>query len=212
MSSTTEVLNVQLRDQTGTAASVRLRRAGLVPAVLYGHGEANRHLAIPSSEIAAALRHQSKMVQLKGAVSDTALVSDVQLDHLGMHVLHLDLVRVNIAEMVELEVPINFHGEAVGTRNGGVFFENLHAVTVRCAAGSIPEAITLEVNDMDVDDQKTVADLTLPQGVELVTPGDTVLCNVQVVHEATEAAAEAAAESPQLVGEEPAENSSGDAS
>ena len=178
MSAKAEVLNVQLREQTGTAAAVRLRRTGMVPAVLYGHGEANRHLAIPSSDIQAAIRNHSKTVTLQGAVSDTALVSHVQYDHLGINVLHLDLVRVNLREMVEVELLTVLHGDAVGLRNGGILLENLHSVTVRCPAGQIPETLLLDVSDLDVGGQKIAGDLVLPEGVELVTPAETVIANI----------------------------------
>ncbi len=178
MSAKAEVLNVQLREQTGTAAAVRLRRTGMVPAVLYGHGEANRHLAIPSADIQAAIRNHSKTVTLQGAVSDTALLSHVQYDHLGINVLHLDLLRVNLRETVEVEVPIALHGDAVGVRSGGILLENLHSVAVRCPAGQIPETLQLEVSDLDVGGQKVAADLVLPEGVELVTPAETVIAHI----------------------------------
>jgi large subunit ribosomal protein L25 len=179
VSAKAEVLNVQLREQVGTAASVRLRRSGMVPAVLYGHGEANRHLAIPKNELQLAIRNHSQTVSLQGAVSDTALMSNVQFDHLGINVLHLDLIRVNLQESVEVEVPISHHGDAVGTRSGGILLENVHTVVVRCSAGSIPEKLVLEISDLELGQQKTAGDLTLPQGVELVTPSDVVIARVE---------------------------------
>ena len=179
MSAKAEVLNVQLREQVGTAASVRLRRSGMVPAVLYGHGEANRHLAIPKNELQLAIRNHSKTVSLQGAVSDTALMSNVQFDHLGINVLHLDLIRVNLQESVEVEVPISHHGDAIGARSGGILLENVHSVLVRCSAGDIPEKLVLEIGDLELGQQKTAGDLQLPQGVELITPADVVIARVE---------------------------------
>ncbi len=179
MSVTSEVLNVQLRDCTGTAASVRLRRTGMVPAVLYGHGEANRHLAIPGDQVATAIRNHSKTVTLQGAISDTALVSNVQFDHLGIRVLHLDLIRVNLKEKVEVEVPISLLGDSVGVRNGGMLLENMHSVTVRCPAGEIPESLSVDVSDLDLDQQRIAGELELPAGVELVTPPESVITHVE---------------------------------
>lgn len=179
MNASSEVLHVELRDQTGTAASVRLRRAGMVPAVLYGHQEENRHLAIPASEVKAALRHHSKTVTLQGAVSDTALVSQVQFDHLGINVLHLDLVRVNLREKVEVEVSVSLQGESIGVKSGGILLENVHSVTVRCSAGEIPDSLVLDVNDLDVGGNKTAGDLILPPGVELVTSPEVVVAHIE---------------------------------
>lgn len=179
MSAKAEILNVQLREQTGTAASIRLRRQGMIPAVLYGHGEENRHLAVVGTDVLTAIRNRSKMVSLRGAVSDTAVVSHVQYDHLGIDILHLDLVRVNVREMVEVELWISLHGEAIGVRNGGILLENLHSVMVRCPAGSIPESLVLDVSDLDLGGQKIASDLELPEGVELVTPPETVITRIE---------------------------------
>jgi large subunit ribosomal protein L25 len=179
VSAKSEVLNVQLRDLTGTTASIRLRASGMIPAVLYGHGEANRHLAIPKTEVKSLLRHHSKTVTLQGAISDTALVSEVQFDHLGIEVLHLDLVRVNLQEKVEVEVSIALHGDSIGVRSNGVLLENMHSVLVRCPAGSIPDSLTLDVSDLDVGGHKTAGNLVLPEGVELVTPADAVVAHIE---------------------------------
>ncbi len=151
----------------------------MVPAVLYGHGEANRHLAIAKSELQTAIRNHSKTVTLQGAVSDTAMLSHVQFDHLGINVLHLDLIRVNLREMVEVEVVTVLHGDAVGLRSNGILLENLHSVVVRCPAGQIPESLVLEVADLDVGGQKVAGDLVLPEGVELVTPAETVIAHIE---------------------------------
>lgn len=179
MSAKSEVLNVQLREQTGTTASVRLRSSGLIPAVLYGHGEANRHLAIPRTEVSSLLRHHGRTVQLAGAVSDTALISQIQYDHLGIEVLHLDLIRVNLKEKVDVEVAIAMHGEPIGVRNGGVLLDNTRAILIRCSAGSIPETVVLDISDLDLGQQKTAADITLPAGVELAAPPETVVVRVE---------------------------------
>jgi len=179
VSAKSEVLNVQLRDLTGTTASIRLRASGMVPAVLYGHGEANRHLAIPKTEVKSLLRHHSKTVTLQGAISDTALVSEVQFDHLGIEVLHLDLVRVNLQEKVEVEVSISLHGDSVGARSGGVLLENMHSVVVSCPAGEIPETLLLDVTDLDIGGHLTAGNLVLPAGVELVTSAEAVVAHIE---------------------------------
>lgn len=179
MSAKTDVLHVELREKTGTLATVRLRRTGMVPAVLYGHGQATQHLSIASSEIKTLLRHHGKAVTLDGAVSDTALVSDMQFDALGIEVLHLDLIRVNLQERVTLTVPVHLSGDAVGARSGGVLLENMHEVEIRCSAGAIPEFLLLNVSDLEIGGHKTAGDLTLPEGVELVTSREVVVAHIE---------------------------------
>lgn len=183
----TDVIQATKRTSTGTAATIRLRREGNVPAVLYGHGEGNEHLAIPAIQVKGLLRHHSKMVKLTGDVNETALVSEMQWDALGIEVLHLDLIRVNLKEKVELTVAVETHGEAVGTREGGILLENVHEVEIRCSAGSIPESLILDINDLHVGQHATASDLQLPEGVELITPGDTVIAHVEEPRETLDA-------------------------
>ncbi|MCM2371542.1 50S ribosomal protein L25 [Aporhodopirellula aestuarii] len=179
----TDVIQATKRDSTGTAATIRLRRNGLVPAVLYGHGEANEHLAIPATQVKSLLRHHSKMIKLTGDVDENALVSEMQWDALGIEVLHLDLIRVNLKEKVEVTVAIETHGEAAGTREGGILIENLHEVDIRCSAGAIPENLVVDINDLHLGQNVTASDLQLPEGVELITPGDTVIAHVETPRE-----------------------------
>jgi len=175
----TDVIQATKRDSTGTSSTIRLRREGNVPAVLYGHGEANEHLAIPATQVKGLLRTHSKMVKLTGDVNETALISEMQWDALGIEVLHLDLIRVNIQEKIELTVSIHTHGEAIGTREGGILLENVREVEIRCSAGSIPENLALDVNGLHLGQNATAADLQLPEGVELITPADTVIAHIE---------------------------------
>ncbi len=175
----TDVLQVEKREKTGSTATRRLRQSGLVPAVLYGHGQATESLSIPASQVKMLLRHHGKTVELDGAVKDTAIVRDMQWDPLGIEVLHMDLMRVDLTEKVEVTVAIHVHGDPIGVREGGILIENHHDVEIRCSAGSIPESIGLNVSDLHLGKSLTAADLELPAGVELVTPADTVVAHVE---------------------------------
>jgi large subunit ribosomal protein L25 len=174
-----EVLQVEKRERVGSMASRRLRRSGRVPAVLYGHGEESEHLSIAAIQVQTLIRMHSKTVELAGDVKDTALVSQVHWDPLGIEVLHLDLIRVNLKELVEVTVPIHRHGDPVGVHEGGVFLENLHEVQIRCPAGEIPDSLGLNVAELHMGGHLTAADLEIPAGVELVTPADTVVAHVE---------------------------------
>ena len=195
-----DVLEVENREKMGTAASRRLRQAGRVPVVLYGHGEETSHLSVSETQVQAMLRHHSQTVTLTGDVKDTALVREVQYDPLGIEVLHMDLVRVNLKELVEVTVPIYQQGEAAGLREGGVLLENLHAVDIRCPAGKIPDQLVLNVSDLHIGGHLTAGDLELPEGVELVTPPETVVAHVEEPKEQLEEVGEeGAGEEPELI-------------
>lgn len=174
-----DVLDVEERERVGSSASRKLRKEGRVPAVLYGHGEEAAHLSISAAQVKTLLRHHSKTVELVGAIRETALVRDVHWDPLGIDVLHLDLIRVNLKELVEVTVPIRMHGDPVGVREGGILIENVHSVDIRCPAGSIPENIGLNINELHLGHHLTAADLELPSGVELVTASDTVMAHIE---------------------------------
>jgi len=193
-----EVLDVEKREQVGSSATERLRRSGRVPAVLYGHGEGNEHLSVSTAQVKTLLRHHSKTVELAGDVKETALVSQIQWDPLGIEVLHLDLIRVNLKELVRVTVAIHRHGDAEGLRQGGLMIDNIHEVEIECFAGQIPENLSLNVTDLELGGQKTAADLELPEGVSLVTPVETVVAHVEQPKGASEETSEALAE-PEVI-------------
>jgi large subunit ribosomal protein L25 len=175
-----EVVQVQKREGSlGTSASRRLRKTGNVPAVLYGHKQGNEHLSIAQKTVESILRHHSKIVELQGAVTDTALVSNLQFDPLGIEVLHIDLIRVDMNEKVSVTVPIRFKGDPVGGKQGGIVIENSHEVEVRCPAVAIPEFVSLNVTAVALGENRTAADVQLPDNVELVTPPEMVVFHVE---------------------------------
>jgi len=174
-----DVLEVEKRDQVGSSASKKLRRAGRVPLVLYGHGEESAHLSVATTQVKKLLRHHSKTVELAGAIKETALISDIHWDPLGIEVLHMDLIRVNLKELVDITVSIHTHGDPVGVREGGILIENVHDVDIRCPAGSIPDNLGLNINELHLGQNLTAGDLELPEGVELITPPETVVAHVE---------------------------------
>ncbi len=195
-----DVLQVEKREEMGSLATRRLRRSGNVPAVLYGKGQANEHLAISATQVKLVARNHIKMVQLDGAVKETALVSDMQWDPLGIEVLHLDLIRVDLKEKVQVTVSIHVHGDPAGVHEGGVLIENLHQVDISCPASSIPEQVGLAVTDLHVGQNATAGDLELPEGCELVTPADTVVAHVEAPRgDAPEVEAEAGPTEPEVI-------------
>lgn len=202
-----DTLNVLKREaqETGSRACRKLRRAGRVPAVLYGHGQENEKLAVPLQDVKLVLRHRGKMVQLQGDVEETALLTDVQWDPLGINILHLDLIRVDLKEKVEVSIRIQTHGDPVGAREGGMFLQDMHQVDIRCPAGSIPEEVGLDIAEIHVGEFRTVADLELPDGAELVTSPDSVVAHVEkarapLEEEELEAGAEEVGAEPEVIG------------
>lgn len=190
----TDVLHVSLRKDTGTRPVRRLRMQGLIPAILYGHGEENVSLSVPTSELEATIRHGGKMVDLAGDVSDKALIRSVQWDSLGSHILHVDLNRVSESESVVVTVPVELRGEAPGAKQGGIVEHHVFNVEIECPAGEIPEKLSVSIKELQLGEAITVAEVPLPEHVELLTPTDTVVvsCPAHGVPEDEEEEAEAA--------------------
>ncbi|MEX0818818.1 MAG: 50S ribosomal protein L25 [Pirellulaceae bacterium] len=173
-----DTLNVAVREQLGTNHTRRLRKSGQVPAILYGHGEKNVNLAIPVAEVTGAIRHGTKVVDIRGAVSDSALIREIQWDAFGSTVLHLDLTRVSADEKVQVMVAIELRGEAPGMREGGVVEHVTHEVEIECAANALTDKITVSVNELHLGQSIVASDLTLPEGAALLTDAAAVIVHV----------------------------------
>ncbi|MFN9343610.1 MAG: 50S ribosomal protein L25, partial [Planctomycetota bacterium] len=157
-----DILTVEKRNETGTARMRRLRNSGKVPAVLYGHGQDNVNLVLDARELSAVLRHSGHIVNLKGAVEESALIKDVLWDSVLQQVLHVDLSRVDASEAVEVELTVDLKGTARGTSNGGLLNHVLHEVTILCPAERIPEKLELKILDLDVGQSLRARDIVLP--------------------------------------------------
>lgn len=196
-----EILNCEKREETGTLRMRRLRQSGSIPAILYGRGE-SVPLTINSRDIFNAVRHGSRIVELKGDVNESALIKDVQWDPLGDDVLHLDLTRIDASEVVNLTLPVHLVGEAPGINQGGSLKHMLHEVEIACPANVVPEKLELKINSLELDGTLTVSDIPLPEGASSVTPGDETVVQCAVAVEAEVEAsddADAAAE-PEVIG------------
>jgi len=194
-----EVLNVTVRKDVGSGRIRRLRNSGQVPAILYGHGEANINLQVPVREVQTAIKHGGKLVSLKGEVSDSALIRAVQWDVWGKDVLHLDLMRVSASELVTTTVSIELRGTAVGTTEGGIVQFVLHEVEIECPALKIPEKIIVNITGLRLGKAIHASDLTLPEGAKITGHGELVVVQCIAPHADDEAVTGEGAE-PEVIG------------
>jgi len=196
-----DVLNVELRKTTGKRRNKRLRLAGKIPAILYGHGEGTISLTLDALELKTAIRHNAHLVKLEGETSEDALLKNIQWDAYGSSVLHVDLTRVDADETVEVELEILLRGTAPGTKQGGVVEHPLHRVRIECPAISIPENLELNINSLELDQSMTLADLELPEGAKLLMPLETPVVNcVEPAEELEDEAALADGAEPEVIG------------
>lgn len=195
-----DVLNVKKRERQGKKATRRLRSTGVIPAILYGHKEANVNLTVAGSELGPVLRHGGRLVELRGDVSEKALIRELQWDVYGTHVLHVDFARVSEHEKVHLTVPVELRGDAAGVKEGGIIEQPIHEVEIECPASAIPEKIIVKIADLHLNQSLTVADIVPPDQVKILDDAELVVvtCHPPVA-EAEEGAKEGGAE-PEIIG------------
>ncbi len=167
-----EQLQTEIRDDRGTKNARRLRQSGKTPAILYGHGKENVAIAIDSSSLETILRRGQRLIELAGAVNENAFVRDVQWDTYGVNLLHMDLTRVMEDDTVEIDVSIELRGTAPGVSSGGVVSQAIYSITLECPVMEIPEKLEININELQLDETITVADIEIPANCTLITdPG-----------------------------------------
>jgi large subunit ribosomal protein L25 len=203
MSTTTiPVIQATTRERLGSRYTVRLRKEGRLPVVVYGHGEAPLHLSVDNHEINELLHQHAHLLTLNvDGKEETVVLKDAQWDHLSSHIIHLDLARVNLSEEVTVEVDLTFTGEAVGLKTAGAILEHLLAtLEVSCKASDIPEVITVDVSNLQAGESLSIADLTLPAGVVAVGDGETIVASIQVMDEVPVEVTDATDAEPEVIG------------
>ena len=196
-------ISAELRTEFGKGGARRTRRAGKVPAVLYGHGEKPQHIALPAREFAAAIRHgglnQVFTIDIVGGSGTTlALPKAIQRDPIKDTYEHVDLIIVRRGEKVQVDVPITLTGEAA--RNTLVVTES-NTLAIVAEAMHLPNGFEVSIEGLEAGAQVTAGDVQLPSGVELAVEPDHVLAIVTVAQTAEEMEGETAE-----TGEEPAES------
>jgi large subunit ribosomal protein L25 len=202
------VLTAQKRDGNGSQAAKRLREKGLVPAVVYGHKEATVSVALNADDLHKAIRHGARVVDLQSDGNlQKALIKEIQWDHLGHDILHVDFYRVGADERITVTVPIEIRGTAPGVTAGGLLDQPLHTLSVECPAISVPDSIRVNINELQLGAAIHVRDLTLPPGVQAMTDGDAIVVHVTIPAAEPEAPVGPAAESaePEIIGKKAAE-------
>ena len=199
------------RTEFGKGAARRERRAGRVPAVLYGHGTETRHLTLPGHEVLLALRTANVLIRLDGLPggAQLALPKAVQRDPIKGTVEHVDLVLVRSGEKVTVDVPVTITGEVAPD---GLLDQQLVQISVETEATHIPTGIEVDVTEMAIGASVTAGDLKLPPGTSLAVEPDVLVLHViaaptaaQIEAEIGETPEEAVAAAPQPATEAPAE-------
>jgi large subunit ribosomal protein L25 len=175
---------VHKRDVTGTRAAKRLRKSGLIPGVIYGHGKDAVLVAVEPHVLREALHTSAGMhavldVTFEGQKrGHKAIVKELTLDRVKNNVIHIDLQEIRLDETIETTVSVHFEGEAKGVKAGGMLDESTREVTVKGLVTAIPEHLVVDVSGLDMNETLQVADLVVPEGIEVMADPEEVLCSV----------------------------------
>jgi large subunit ribosomal protein L25 len=174
-------LKASPREGTGSRVAYKIRKQGLVPGIVYGHKEPNVPVAVSAEELDRAIRVQHARVldlQLDGK-TETVLIRELQWDHLGKTMLHVDFERKSRTEAVKVTVPVELRN-APKTTGGAVLDQPLHTLHVECPLGSIPEAIRIDITNLTLGAPIHVKDLQLPEGVKALDTPEAVVVHLKL--------------------------------
>ena len=175
-----EKLNVNVRDEKGTSSVRRIRLKNQIPAVLYHSGLDALSLSIDKKELYKALN--TGQVIFEVTVQDEnqfVLVKDVQYHPVNDNIMHIDFQKVKEDEKISLEVPLRIEGEAEGVKAGGILVQIVNTITVQCKPTTIPEALIVDVTNLELNSSLSVKDIQLAADVEIMTPEDLAVVSVQ---------------------------------
>ena len=204
----TSLLEARIREQKGSKTAARVRKEGRIPAVVYGHKEEPISISLDAHDFLEVLHHGRRLVDVKiGPEPQKLLVKEVQYDYLGRQVIHVDLMRVDITEIIEVSVPIEFKGVAKGTQEGGLVEQHTDHVQVKCLAVNIPESLVVSIKELAIDGAIYAREIKMPEGVTLASPADTLLvaCRVPMAAKTTEEVTAEAPVAPEVISKGKAE-------
>ena len=191
---TTNKLTVEVRTRTGKGASRQARREGKFPAVLYGHGAEPQHLELNAHDFAAVLRHSGTNAVLSLQIDgkeQLALTKALDIHPIKRSITHADLIIVKRGEKVTVEVPVHLEGEAA---SGTLVTQDATTIEIEAEALSIPEGLTVSIEDAEEGTQILAGDVTLPSGVTLVSDPEMLVVNIVAAPSAAEMDAEGGGE------------------
>ena len=202
MAKVKHVLNVQARTAGGTGDARRLRKTGLIPAIVYGKGVEPKCISVNATEWQLLSRNELNILSLVEDGKETlVLLKEVQHDPIRNRTRHLDFQAIRMDQKIKAHVAVRpGHALPAGASAGGLLEQNIHEIEVESLPQDLPEEIIVDVSGMNLGDMIHVGDIQMPEGVVAVTHADIV-----VFTEVDESAAEAEEEAAPAEGEEAAE-------
>lgn len=192
-----ESITVQAREPHNTRSARRLRKTGMVPGIVYGHGQPPQAIAIDEKSVERLVSHGTHVVNVAiGPKTESCLLRDVQFDYLGTNPLHVDFSRIDLNERVSVKVPLELKGHAKGQTEGGTISQHIIDLEIECLAMNIPAVIRINIAELALNQSLHIRELVLPEGVTTPLDRELIVVSCREVTapvETTAVAADAAA-------------------
>jgi large subunit ribosomal protein L25 len=174
-------LKAQSRTGQGSRSAAKLRKEGLVPAIVYGHKKENAAIAVSAEELDRAIRvlHVRMLAIELNGTPETVLIREVQWDPFGRQMLHVDFERKDAKEKVKVTVPVELRNTPK-VMGGGVLDQPLHTLHIECPLGAIPEAIRIDITNLTLGHPIHVKELSLPEGVRVLEAAEAVVVQLKL--------------------------------
>jgi large subunit ribosomal protein L25 len=198
------LLKAEIREKTGSGQAAKVRKGGRIPAVVYGHKEEPVAISLDAHNLVEGLHHGHRVMDVQiGKKKEKMIIKELQYDHLGRDIIHVDLMRVDVTETIRVSVPIELKGTAKGTHEGGVIEAHTDHLEVECKVTDIPEIIAVNVKEVGLGDTLHASDIELPSGVKLVSAPSTLLvtCSLVAAAKTTEEIEAEMPTAPEVIGE-----------
>jgi large subunit ribosomal protein L25 len=198
------LLKAEIREKTGSGQAAKVRKSGRIPAVVYGHKEEPMAISLDAHNLVEGLHHGHRLMDVQiGKKKEKMIIKELQYDHLSRDIIHVDLMRVDVTEMIRVSVPIEFKGTAKGTHEGGVVEVHTDHLEVECKVTDIPEIIAVNVKEIGLGDTLHASDIELPSGVKLISAPSTLLltCSLVATAKTTEELEAEMPTAPEVIGE-----------
>ncbi|CAN5718918.1 50S ribosomal protein L25/general stress protein Ctc [soil metagenome] len=177
-------LKAEPRQDSGKSVTRKMRAAGRVPAVVYGHGEATRMVSVDAHELDLLFKRvhwENTLIEIdidgeKAPVR--TLVKEVQAHAHRPFIFHVDFQQIHAGEMLHVEVPIRLQGNPPGVKAGGVLMQTISDLQIKCTPDNIPEFIDVDISALEIGDSIHLSDLTMPEGVTAEIDAERTICTV----------------------------------
>lgn len=210
-------LSATIRRKSGKGVARRLRKQGMLPAVVYGHKTPSTPLAIDSKQLEELIvggKSERKLFDLSiegngGPTEKTVMIKELQIDPVKRHYLHVDFFEVAMDEEITIPIPIKFIGEAEGVKIGGVLQQVRRELEIRCLPSQIPDGLEIDVSALKIGDSVHLKDVQLPPGIKISEDANLTIATVLAPTVEKEVAAEVPVEEAEAEAEKVAAEAEG---